>query len=256
MSQYEFPEKNPKKKFRKKKHWKKCCKKKCLISLLLIFLFVIIILCHCLKPMPYPPAEIWFEEEFEEGLGDWEYLDAQWIDNDGAKDNTSVKVARDEYLTPNLNYTFDPVIEGEEMVIEFYMKLEEIPGATTLASLDFSTGEITAVIDGDGYLGLSFGLFEPAQYSTKKLKVGEWEKIQIYINTSEDQVSLYHNDLKILTTDWSGATPLLKIWLGTVWLYGAENYQPTSGTYYDAIRIGNTGLLKLQTLCDKIRVVF
>jgi hypothetical protein len=46
----------------------------------------------------------------------------------------------------------------------------------------------------------------------------------------------------------------MKIWLGSVWIYGAENYESTIGSYYDAIRVGNPGLLASQTLLDRIKV--
>jgi len=99
----------------------------------------------------------------------------------------------------------------------------------TLASLDFPSGEISAVISKDGYLGVAFGLFEPARYSTKRLTPGEWQKVQIYVNNSENKLSLRYNDSEVLNTHWAGTLPLMKIWLGSVWIYGAENYVPTLG---------------------------
>jgi hypothetical protein len=229
-------------------------KKFLLLAILAIIIILIMILCHY-RPKPSPPVEVWFEENFEQGLGDWEYLDAKWIDDQGVFDNTSVRVGRNVYLAPYLSYKLNPPIYRDQIVVEFYTKIEDITGAaTTLASLDFPTGEITVVINRDRYLGLAFGLFEPARYSTQRLAPGKWTKIQIYVNTSEGKVSLYHNDLEILVTQWSGTQPLMKIWLGSVWIYGAENYESTIGSYYDAIRLGNPGLLASQTLLDRIKV--
>jgi hypothetical protein len=216
-----------------------------LATLFLIAIFILLLCHHC--PKPTPPLEVWFEEYFEHGLEDWESLDAKWIDNDGVVHNTSARVAKEVYLAPYLGYEFNTPIHNDQIVVEFYTKIEKITGAMTLASLDFPSGEISAVISKDGYLGVAFGLFEPARYSTKRLTPGEWQKVQIYVNNSENKLSLRYNDSEVLNTHWAGTLPLMKIWLGSVWIYGAENYVPTLGSYYDAIRVGNLGLLDSKT---------
>ncbi|TYO96468.1 hypothetical protein [Desulfallas thermosapovorans] len=229
-------------------------KKFFILATLLVIIIIIVVLCHCCSPKPTPPEEVWFEEYFEHGLGDWEYLDANWVNDQGVVHNTSARVARKVYLSPYLSYKLDTPIHSNQIVVEFYVKLENIAGVVTLASLDFPTGEITVVINKDRYLGIAFGLFEPVQYSTQRLTLGKWEKVQIYVNTSESKLSLYHNDLEILNTHWPGTQPLMKIWLGSVWIAGAENYESILDCYYDAIRVGNPGLLAPQTLLDKIKV--
>ncbi|MGR6836841.1 hypothetical protein [Syntrophomonas erecta] len=226
-----------------------------MLSILLIVVMFIVLICYYC-PRPSPPVEVWFEEYFEKGLGEWEYLDAKWIDDQGVVHNTSARVGRDVYLAPYIGYEFTTPIYSNQIVVEFYIKIEKIIGATTLASLDFPTGEITVVINSDRYLGVSFGLFEPAQYSTRRLIPGEWQKVQIYVNTSESKLSLYHNDSEILVTHRPGTPPLMKIWLGSLWIAGAGNYEPTLGSHYDAIRIGNPGLLVSKTPWDKIKATF
>jgi hypothetical protein len=52
---------------RKKKIW-------LLLALFMIIILTAVICHHCRKP-PWPPKEIWFEEDFRHGLEGWEYLD-------------------------------------------------------------------------------------------------------------------------------------------------------------------------------------
>jgi hypothetical protein len=170
--------------------------------------------------------------------------------------HNSVRVGRKVYLAPYLSHTLNPPIYKDKVVAEFYIKPGNFAGAAvTLASLDFPTGEITAVVNGDRYLGLAFGLFEPAQYSTRRLKWGEWNKIQIYVDIPKNKVFLYHNNKEILAADWYGIPPLVRIWLGSTWINGRENYGSILECYYAAVKIGNTGLLTPKTPWENIKAV-
>lgn len=191
-----------------------------------------------------------FHDDFENGLGKWdEFCDAS-ISGNGLNSNHSTRLALREFRAQYLVHE----VRAEEQpdwsfVYGFHVKLHRFSGeAVTLAALVFPTGKMSVVVSRGGSVGLAFNLFEEPVLSNHRLRMEEWEKIQLYVDYDSGKVGLYLNDVKVLEDDLRGRNlPLLKIWIGVIWMGGGGGYGMMMEGYFDGVALGGKDLLTPKT---------
>ena len=207
------------------------------------FLFFLILL---LFPANVYAQNIFFHEDFENEFNNWDGVYDASISEGGVSGNYSVRLSFKEYRA---QYLMREVRAEEQpdwsFVYEFHVKLHRFSGkAVTLAALVFPTGKIAVVASRDGLIGLAFDLFEEPRFSNHKLRMEEWEKIQLYVDYDNEKVELYLNDVKVLEDDLMGRKlPLLKIWIGVIWTGGGGEYGMIMEGYFDHVTLGGKDLL-------------
>lgn len=225
-------------------------KRRCLlmmIGLVLIVLLIVSLLAWC-QYTARPKPERYFTAAFAEGLEGWTKLDAQWV-----KEERAARLAMQKYSAPYLMLKL-PTKQSppENFVWHLPVNVSSFTGeAVVLGAVFLPHGPLAVVVNGDGCLGIARDLFAPPEYSTVLLSTmdtDKWADVYVYINGKDDQVELYLNNRRILTSPMVEPTyPVMEVWLGALWLQGAGNYGAPLDIKYREITLGNEGLLPQPT---------
>jgi len=206
----------------------------------------LLLLFYC-PPLQAQTPPLFFSDGFENGLGGWdEVCDGLVTTADAHSGNSSLRLAFRDF---SVQYAVHRVRAEEQptgsFVFEFHVKLVRFTmGAVTIAALVFPTGSVAVVVSRDGRVGLAFDLFEPPTYGMLRLRMGEWQKIQIHMDYENERIRLYLNDELALEEGLRGRRPpLLELWLGTIWLGGAGNYGMMMECYFDDVLLGDESLV-------------
>jgi hypothetical protein len=220
------------------------------IMALAVILFLLIgffLISYHYYNLSFPVKEIYYSEEFSEGLGSWKGLDIEWL-KEGQ--NGIITLSKKKFATPyamvNLSAEQAP---PTKFVWHFRTRVSSFTNnAVTLGTLIFPTGQITIFTDQAGRLGLADNLFNEATYSVgafEKLKRNEWQDLYIIKDDIKRTISLFNGGIEVLEieNEFLNLSPQ-ELWLGAIWLNGSEDYGAPLNISYDTVELGNEGILK------------
>lgn len=234
-----------------------------IILICIITLIVILFAGWTWTIVTFPDKKVYFYESFNDGIDGWENIDAELITEiQEGKSNGSVKLASKKYLSPYLIYNFpNGQSPPDNFVWHFKVRQSSFTSnSMTLGALCFSTKPIVLIIDKEGRVGVSHHIFSPPKYASKlttKLSKAQWQDVYVDIDSKKQQLTIYIDEQKVLSQPYKELTyPLQKVWLGTIWVGGSENYGIPLDVSFDDVTIGNKGLLPKPSFPEYVLNIF
>ena len=191
-----------------------------------------------------PEPKVYFHDDFAQGIGGWQTLDATWSKEQGA-----VRLARQKHAAPYLARSL-PLEQAppESFVWHFSVRVSSFTDeAVVLGALILPHSPVAVVVNGEGRLGIAHDLFAPPSYTTAplaRLRKDEWQDVYLFLSDREKKLEVYLNNRRVITREWlEPVFPVQQIWLGALWLKGVGNYGAPLDISYKSTTLGNRGIL-------------